>query len=59
MLCPKCGREMKNVHHYEKDKKYQFYKCPCMLTTHQKRIHYDEVETNQNYTDNENEERRT
>ena len=49
MLCPKCGRKMKNIKHYEKDKSYQFYQCVCTFKTHNKRIHYDECETNQNY----------
>lgn len=49
MLCPKCGRAMKNIKHYEKGKNYQFYQCSCMFQTHQKRIHYDNIETKQNY----------
>ena len=49
MLCPRCGKKMKNVKHYEQDRSYQFYQCECTFTTHKKRIHYDEVETKQNY----------
>ena len=49
VLCPKCGRIMKNVKHYENGRSYQFYQCSCANTTHQKRIHYDEKETKQNY----------
>ena len=49
MLCPKCGRAMKNVKHFEKNRSYQYNQCACTFKTHQKRIHFDEVETNQNY----------
>lgn len=50
MLCPKCGRVMKNVKHFEKGKSYQFYRCECMEMTHPKRVHYDDsIETMQNY----------
>ena len=56
MLCPKCGKEMKNVKHYEDGRSFQYYRCECLLRTHQKRIHDDEVETNQNYIVNKKEE---
>ena len=49
MLCPMCGRVMKNVMHYESGRSYQYNRCECTFKTHQKRIHYDEVETKQNY----------
>lgn len=51
MLCPKCGRVMKNVMHFEQGKNYQYNRCQCLFETHQKRIHYDEIETSQNYKD--------
>lgn len=50
MLCPKCGRKMTNVKHFEKERRYQYNQCECTFKTHQKRIHFDEMETNQNYT---------
>lgn len=49
MLCPKCGKTMKNVKHFEIGRCYQFNRCKCLFTTHKKRIHFDEKETNQNY----------
>lgn len=42
MLCPKCGRTMKNIKHFEPGRNYQFNVCKCMFQTHQKRIHFDE-----------------
>ena len=53
MLCPKCGRTMKNVKHFEEGRSYQFNRCKCLFTTHKKRIHFDDdKETNQNYMTN-------
>lgn len=50
MLCPKCGKTMKNVKHFEEGRSYQFNRCKCLFTTHKKRIHFDDdKETNQNY----------
>lgn len=42
MRCPKCGKEMQNIIHYEKGRSYQFNQCKCMTKTHVKRIHYNE-----------------
>lgn len=44
MFCPKCGTVMKNIMHFEEDKKYQFNECPrCFKKTKNKRIHFDDV----------------
>lgn len=44
MFCPKCGTVMKNIMHFEEDKKYQFNECPrCLKRTKNKRIHFDDV----------------
>ena len=60
MLCPKCGKPMKNVKHYEAGRSYQYNRCECAMRTHQKRIHYEEVETKQNYNEqDENESKET
>lgn len=42
MLCPKCGKTMKNVKHFERGRCYQFNRCKCLFTTHKKRIHFDD-----------------
>lgn len=43
MLCPKCSRKMKNVMHFEENRKYQFNQCPwCLYKTKNKRMHLDE-----------------
>lgn len=42
MLCPKCGKQMKNVKHFEAGLNYQFNVCKCMFRTHRKRIHFDD-----------------
>lgn len=43
MLCPKCGKSMKNVMHFEKNKNYQFSQCNyCYNKTKNKRIHFSE-----------------
>ena len=45
MRCPKCGREMKNVMHFESGKDYQYNRCKhCLERTKQKRIHYEDFE---------------
>ena len=45
MLCPKCGREMNNVLHFEEEKNFQYNICKhCNKRTKNKRIHYEEVE---------------
>ena len=45
MRCYKCGREMKNVMHFEDGKEYQFNTCKrCRENTKHKRIHYEELE---------------
>lgn len=49
MLCPKCGRKMKNIKHFEQGRNYQYNQCGCTFKTHKKRIHFDEIETKQNY----------
>jgi len=48
MMCPKCGREMKNVLHFEDGRKYQYNKCPwCLYKTKNKRMHLDEETKNE------------
>jgi len=43
MICRKCGKKMKNVLHFEKDRDYQYNECSkCCERTKKKRIHYDE-----------------
>ena len=44
MICPMCGKTMKNIMHFEKDKNYAFHECPgCYVRTHKKRIHFEDV----------------
>lgn len=45
MRCPMCGKIMKNIMHFEKDKNYAFHECPgCYVRTHKKRIHFEDVQ---------------
>lgn len=45
MKCPNCRKEMKNVMHFENGKNFAFHECrSCNIKTHQKRIHFDEIE---------------
>ena len=40
-----CGKIMKNIMHFEKDKNYAFHECPgCYVRTHKKRIHFEDVQ---------------
>lgn len=44
MKCPRCNNEMINVMHFEKGKNFAFHECKkCNTYTHQKRIHFDEL----------------
>lgn len=53
MRCPKCNNEMKNVMRFEYGKSFAFHECErCHTKTHQKRIHFDEVERKNEDTDN-------
>lgn len=52
--CPKCGKKMNTVMHFEKGSNYAYHSCSsCIIHTHRKRIHYedfqDEYLTTQNY----------
>ena len=48
MRCPRCGHEMSNVMHFEENKDYAYHSCKnCKERTHQKRIHYEELEKRQ------------
>ncbi len=44
MLCPNCNKPMKNVMHFERDRKHQFNECNnfCKKTKN-KRIHFDDI----------------
>ena len=45
MICPNCKREMKTVMHFENGKSFVFHECKhCYTKTHQKRIHFEELE---------------
>ena len=45
MKCPKCGKEMSNMMHFESGKDYAYHSCKhCRKMTHRKRIHYEEFE---------------
>jgi Zn ribbon nucleic-acid-binding protein len=49
MKCPRCKNEMKNVMHFEDGKNFAFHECKkCHTKTHQKRIHFEEVNKNEN-----------
>lgn len=51
--CPKCGRMMHKVMHFEKEVSYAYHLCKnCITKTHKKRIHYDDIynETTQKCT---------
>ncbi len=44
MLCPRCNKNMKNIKHFEKDKRYQYNECTiCHEKTKNKRIHYEDI----------------
>lgn len=44
MLCTKCGKQMKNVLHFEQEREYQYNLCPnCRKRTKKKRLHYDDI----------------
>lgn len=54
MRCPRCGNEMKIAMHFENGKDFAYHYCKkCQQKTHQKRIHYEEIEKGNIYT-NEN-----
>ena len=50
MICFKCGKQMKNVLHFESGREYQFNLCPyCRERTKKKRLHYEDIlQTNEN-----------
>lgn len=50
MICFKCGKQMKNVLHFEPGREYQFNSCPCCCErTKKKRLHYEDIsKTNEN-----------
>lgn len=49
MKCPNCKNNMKNVMHFEHGKNYAFHECKnCRTQTHQKRIHFDELNNKEN-----------
>jgi Zn ribbon nucleic-acid-binding protein len=49
MKCPKCKNEMKTVMHFENGKTFAFHECKyCRTKTHQKRIHFEEIEEKNN-----------
>ena len=49
MICPNCKREMKTVMHFEQGKTFAFHECKhCRTKTHQKRIHFEELEDRNN-----------
>lgn len=58
MLCYKCGKQMKNVLHFEPEREYQFNLCPnCRERTKKKRLHYEDIlDTHQNKTEVSHEE---
>lgn len=44
MLCTKCGKQMRNVLHFETEREYQYNLCPnCRERTKKKRLHYDDI----------------
>lgn len=50
MRCPRCNREMKSAMHFEVGKQYAYHVClKCRQQTHQKRIHFEEVERGVKY----------
>ena len=56
MICPNCKKEMKTVMHFEQGKTFAFHKCKhCHTKTHQKRIHFEDLEEKNN---NENKSNR-
>lgn len=49
MKCPNCNKEMKTVMHFENGKTFAFHECKhCRTKTHQKRIHFEELEGKNN-----------
>ena len=57
MICFKCGKQMKNVLHFESGREYQFNSCPCCREhTKKKRLHYEDIlQTSENKKGDANE----
>lgn len=46
MFCPKCGKRMNYVMHFEKDKSLQFYRCKCFFRTNYKILNLNNLNSN-------------
>lgn len=53
LLCPKCGRKMNNVMHFDSNSSYQYKRCPfCFYESKNKRLYlntlYNDTDKNLN-----------